>query len=386
VDGTIGGEPDACIAVECAPGEFGACRGDNALTCNNAGTNYDVLACEYGCSEAAGGCNSCNGPECEEHIFPKYLPTICNQLIVGDPVVISNDATANTADLNCSAVVAQPNGPEICVLHFPSFKLEANKTFEINGSRVFALVADRDLTIDGILDASATSWSTNGPCGDFIHSGTSSANGPAGGGAGYRTIGASGGNGSAAAGNGGAATSTPPTVTTTLYGGTRPTKAIYSHPGGAGGGLTLISCRGTLSISGIVDAGGGGGSGENAGGKQHPADGGGSGGTIVLQGMQVNVTGTVTANGGGGGGSGLTQGGDGEDGTRTTQRARSGSGSLTIGSGGTSLAPPDVTAGYTAGGGSAGFIAVYTPDGVAALLDPFTVSPSFDPPGTVPTN
>src|SRR5689334_11170896 len=61
VDGTIGGEPNACIAVDCTPGEVASCRDDRALTCNTSGTNYDLVDCPYGCD--AGGCKPCNTTE-----------------------------------------------------------------------------------------------------------------------------------------------------------------------------------------------------------------------------------------------------------------------------------------------------------------------------------
>lgn len=60
VDGTIAGADLTCIAVSCAPMEFAACRGDQAIVCNSAGTNYDVLDCPFGCGAAAGGCGECS--------------------------------------------------------------------------------------------------------------------------------------------------------------------------------------------------------------------------------------------------------------------------------------------------------------------------------------
>lgn len=59
VDGALAGEPETCIAVECAPGELAGCRGDQAITCNSVGTNYDLVRCERGCDASAGGCRLC---------------------------------------------------------------------------------------------------------------------------------------------------------------------------------------------------------------------------------------------------------------------------------------------------------------------------------------
>lgn len=59
-DGALAGEPQTCLAVACTPGEFAGCRGDTAITCNTAGADYDLIQCERGCDEAAGGCHLCD--------------------------------------------------------------------------------------------------------------------------------------------------------------------------------------------------------------------------------------------------------------------------------------------------------------------------------------
>jgi hypothetical protein len=56
-DGSLAGIPDTCIAVSCAPLEFEACRGDQALVCNATGNSFDSIQCELGC-DPAGGCRS----------------------------------------------------------------------------------------------------------------------------------------------------------------------------------------------------------------------------------------------------------------------------------------------------------------------------------------
>ena len=65
VDGTLEGDKNTCIAVSCNPGELAACRGDEAITCNAMGSNYDVTQCERGCDETSGGCTDCtNNDQC----------------------------------------------------------------------------------------------------------------------------------------------------------------------------------------------------------------------------------------------------------------------------------------------------------------------------------
>src|SRR5687768_14291225 len=60
VDGALEGIPNTCIAVECTPDTFEACRGDQIIKCNAAGTSFDLVRCERGCDEATGGCLGCS--------------------------------------------------------------------------------------------------------------------------------------------------------------------------------------------------------------------------------------------------------------------------------------------------------------------------------------
>lgn len=63
-DGSIAGEPDRCIAVDCAPGTTDACRGDVAIVCDEAGSNYHEVECPLGCIPEQ-GCRECEtDPQC----------------------------------------------------------------------------------------------------------------------------------------------------------------------------------------------------------------------------------------------------------------------------------------------------------------------------------
>jgi len=48
-----------CIAVQCTPDAFVACRSDEALSCNATGNDYNVMKCPNGCSQDASGCLAC---------------------------------------------------------------------------------------------------------------------------------------------------------------------------------------------------------------------------------------------------------------------------------------------------------------------------------------
>lgn len=60
VDGALEGTPEVCVPVSCTQGEFIACRDDEVIRCNASGNNYDLVACQRGCSEAEAGCISCS--------------------------------------------------------------------------------------------------------------------------------------------------------------------------------------------------------------------------------------------------------------------------------------------------------------------------------------
>jgi hypothetical protein len=58
VTGMFGDLRQQCVAIDCTPDDFVACRGDDELRCNATGTNYDVSRCALGCDDA-GGCRLC---------------------------------------------------------------------------------------------------------------------------------------------------------------------------------------------------------------------------------------------------------------------------------------------------------------------------------------
>jgi hypothetical protein len=62
-DGSFGENVQTCIAVDCTPMAFETCRGDQAITCNAAGNDFDLVGCERGCDAASGGCRLCDPNE-----------------------------------------------------------------------------------------------------------------------------------------------------------------------------------------------------------------------------------------------------------------------------------------------------------------------------------
>jgi hypothetical protein len=332
------------------------------------------------------------------YLEPRYLPDICDAVATATDFTVTGSASFDTQLANnCTGgVVGQDSGPEICVVRYGAIKIVHDATLVVVGTRALAFVADSAVTIEGVLDVSA-SGITAGPGGGTVISGGNASGATGGGGAGYRTPGGAGGSvtddGGGAAGGGAA---TDPSIVTVLLGGSRPRTLVTAGPiaGGGGGAATLIACRGAVSVTGTIDAGGGGGTGGGHAGLTVTATagaGGGSGGTVVLQGLTITVTGQVFANGGGGG-AGTTMptqdGRAGADGTRSATDAALGGGAVSGagsgGAGGYQATTPRVglhptAAGATpgGGGGSMGFFQTYTPMGVTPTLAPTAASPTF---------
>lgn len=433
VHGAVGGDPGTCLAVSCTAGEFAACDGDQALACNSSGDNYTATACPFGCSDASNGCNQCSAnqvacvggdlhrcdasgmetvetctqgcmdtptPHCA-YLEPRYVPDICDTR-AASPLTVNQSGTLDSdLDATCNGgVVTQAGGPAICVMHYSTITIGAAATLKVVSSqnqnlagpgRAIALVADDMLDVEGTLDLSADA-NVSGPGGGNAFSG-GTVNAPNGaGGAGSKTNGGAGGSATADGGaaNGGAAM-TDPGALTALLGGPKAS-------GGGGGGATLISCRARVSVTGLVDAGGGGGFGGYHFFAGTPGGGGGAGGYVVLQGLDVSVTGEMYANGGAGGAGNDSSGTgtslqDGADGSLSdSMPAHAGAAHTGAGAGGTGglagIASQNPGNGHRStvsgdgaggGGGSVGWFQSYTPAGVTPTLTPSHASPRFQP-------
>jgi hypothetical protein len=436
-DGTVSGTMNACIAVSCpAASAFVDCRGDTAIMCNAAGDGYDLMQCSNGCSAAANGCNTCtpdssyctaagvqhcgsdgapstvdacamgcvDGPPAHcAYVTPRYIPTACDT-----PATDSLDITTSTTlgtdlDTACTGGVVtqttQTGARDICIVRNKTITVESAGYLKATGSRLLALVADDSLAIHGTLDASAD-LGTSGPGGGSYSSGGGAGainSGYAGGGAGFRTAGAAG---ATLAADGGAANGGPPSTDpaqlVAMVGGPR------AYGGGGGGGVILIACRGAVTIDGTIDLGGGGGIGGYplaSDSMVFGATGGGAGGYLVVQALDVMISGFLYANGGGGGagyrGTGGLYGNAGQDGSRSiTDGAFGGAvqgGGGAGGNGGAGQTPATIglhpTNGGTGGGGGGGlgFLQTYTPAGVTPTLTPTESSPGFQPNLTLQT-
>ncbi|MBA3462246.1 MAG: hypothetical protein H0T46_19955 [Deltaproteobacteria bacterium] len=315
---------------------------------------------------------------------------------------VTNSGSIDTSlDSTCNGgIVPQPGAPSLCVLRYGRINVPAGITLKIVGTRPVALIADVDLNISGILDVSADGLS-NGPGGGAALSGESTFRDIGGGGAGFQTAGANGGNATTDGGGGlGGAIGLNPATLAAFFGGPQSGATPGRVTGGGGGGgLALVSCRGTVMVEGIIDAGGGGGAAGFHLVIPIAARGGGAGGHVVIAAPRVLITGEVYANGGAGGMgvfSSMLEGAHGQDGSRSaTDAAHGGTSTGGAGAGGAGgvvgmlpgigLKPSAAGGSAGGGGGSVGFLQIYMPQGSTATLTPRAVSPGFQPQAVVPT-
>jgi hypothetical protein len=263
-------------------------------------------------------------------------------------------------------VRSQASGPDVVILPLHSLTISAGNTLRLIGSRPIILAADGAVSVNGVVDASA-SGTTPGPGGSlsgYCNNGKgddgesfkfgSDGSGSGGGGGGFEQGGGDGGHtegglfdieGGDGGGVEGNANLTPLRGGCSGGGGGTDDTGDPSGsggPGGGGGGAVQISA-GTLSVgaTGIIAASGGGGrtkSDRSCGG-----GGGGSGGAILLESTANAIDGSawITVNGGGGGAGAYgsspytCSNGNGSDGiANSNSRAPGGAGCNNSGSGG----------------------------------------------------
>jgi hypothetical protein len=416
-----GGNKNVCTIIPpdcpanvcgCSPGAA-TCATDQLTTCNADGMSTSTTGCALGCSDDEITCKSFMpsnnlGPSLIEAAAEPDVTIVSGSTIDTDTgaVVMPN----GTPIIVASALVPQSSGM-IRAFTAHSFTIA---DVSVTGSYPIALVAADDMTLNGILDASANG-SAAGPgaqapgtgcdggsigaavikvlCGVFPAPGVLCGPGPGGGGNAV-SGGAGGNNGIVLTANygsvsGGAAT----TGFSPLVGGCSGgifedmQDTIVAPAGGAGGAVQLVS-GGTMELIGIVHVGGGGGTGLTNG-----AAGGGAGGNIVIETptLTIGTAGGFAANGGGAGGCGV----DGVDGSpdnvaaaggTSTDASCSGTNYLFAGgAGGTSVQAPGsggfdtrtpVMASdfFGGGGGSVGRIRIATLDGTFSSMPSSLVS------------
>lgn len=307
---------------------------------------------------------------------------------------------ASTSGTILPSMVINASAGPIDVIFVSSFTVQEGATLRVTGPmmhRAFGIASSGPVQIDGIVDLSndGAGARTDVACGGLLGKPGENNNGggSGGGGAGFAAKGGDGSDGNADGGTGqqttgaagGAAIPARPTSPIGGCDGGRGggTNGSLGGDGGNGGGAIYVASGTSISVgsNGVIDVGGQGG---YEGGNNGDAGGGaGAGGMIVIESKSVTIAGTLVANGGGGG-EGNTNGVRGENGTRTTTRAKGGQdgdangGDGGDGGAGSNLAGQTTTdvqnGGGGGGGGSVGFIAI---GGSTPTTSGATISPAF---------
>jgi hypothetical protein len=263
------------------------------------------------------------------------------------------------------------------------FVVAANVTIDnvsVTGSRPLVVIAGKDVTVTGHLDAAshiATTPPVEGPgignqgqCGTF---GAPADSTPSGGGAGasFHFDGGRGGNGGTGGVNNAGGTSYPPFVTTppaALRAGCRGQQGGQGGGGGEGGGAVYLAAGGTITLgaSAIINASG---AGALVAAQYGGGGGGGSGGMIILHAKDYAIASgaIIVANGGSGstGGNNVGTGTRGNDPDPTnpmqpapgpTGGGAPGGSGFAVGANATAGGNGGTTQGGGGGGGGGGYI------------------------------
>jgi len=383
------------------PSEDFACT-SNADCASHPGT---VCGTSGFCVEAAdGGADApfdCTVWPAPAHFDPCAIPPPGGALDLSMPGTYRYDTTTKTLTAPDGGTSQPPHqvvaGAQL--ISIDALQIGASASLRVVGDKPLIVAAWSRIDVVGTLDASSAGGAlgagANGAgCATATAGGNASGGGGGGGGGGFQGMGGSGGkgNGTTAGGLGGNAVAIP-----MLAGGCRGAKggdgSTAGAQGGDGGGAVQLTARDTITITGVVHAGGAGGRGATTtlddSSSGPGGGGGGSGGMIGLEAPIVTGSGTLAANGGGGGegadsSAGQLPGANGADGAPGTTSASGGAQNV-AGNGGTGsagaqlaggLGVDDATDGGGGGGGGAGYIFVRSAD--RSLTGPS--SPALLPP------
>jgi len=318
--------------------------------------------CPMGCNIAKGKCNNFNAL----NGGGAHLNTVSGKFVVNGLIMLDTTTGKFTPDQTGAKVTLVKSGG-VMVMAVGQLEITPAGTLRVMGDLPLLVVASDKIVINGLLDVSADGivpgpggakgggkGGDGGGCGGGIK-GKKDHFGGAGG-----SYGGQGGSGSS---KGKAPCGKPcPTPLTGGSGGGDGEGNLGF--GGAGGGALQLTAWTSITISGKVNAGGGGGHkggspdifGEHTG----AGGGGGSGGAVIMEAPQVTVDGVVAANGGGGAGAGSVlagPGGKGGDGQATLSAASGGKGAVPIVSGDGGKGSSQLT--IDGGGGDSGLSGLY---------------------------
>ena len=105
VDGAISGTPNSCIAVTCTPGDVAACQGDVAVTCTNAGDDYELVSCPNGC-ELPTGCKDPVQVECTTNMECSNPTPVCGNTMTCRVCQLDDECASGVCDVETGACAA----------------------------------------------------------------------------------------------------------------------------------------------------------------------------------------------------------------------------------------------------------------------------------------
>jgi len=338
VDGSVGGEPNSCIAVTCMADQFVACRDDLAITCNAQ------IKCDKGCDPTV-GCRVCDPNQtvcadgklqtCDANGVVTSSETCalgcfedqprCRDIDPSNGLATYLDMVADPPDLDLSmggeidtdkaTVVAFINGMSVpvAISMFPASppgglglqvivaKHVRLGDVTISGFEPLAIVATDTITVEGTVRSNAGSVGHipasacnggNGVLTDSGVDGTMFFEGASGGGA-NATNGGKGGDIASGplGGLGGLASGTQEIVP--LLGGCASGTIVANGnaigDSASGGGALQLASRIAIDVSGTLDARGKDGFAEQGSDRGSALYGGGGGGSVLLEAPEVSL-------------------------------------------------------------------------------------------------
>lgn len=313
--GTCSGERVSCVAPACRV---------VATRCNDdGGCLFDAVdagtACDGGLCSIAGDClprfpYQPTNFEVVQVRAPPMAPTVldCGETTI-DTSGTGLPRTTNWCGNQVfeASIIKQDGGLDAVLVSMSGLTITADAGLTLTGNKPVIFAVFGDVSITGqVVSKSGAALCTSSAGKD----GTSSlGNNSGGSGAGFSTAGGAGGDGATSSGRAGGDVE-PNTTASPLRGGCSGGRgANQSAAAAPGGGAVQISAAGTMAINGRIAAPGEGG----RGGRSAAAgNGGGSGGLVVLEALELAISGgAITANGGGGGeGGAIPEGNPGADG------------------------------------------------------------------------
>ncbi|MFK8003359.1 MAG: hypothetical protein AB8H86_27560 [Polyangiales bacterium] len=370
-----------CRPFDECPGGAPICRDGASFQCTGAPV-YTRVDCERGCEEATGLC--ADGLFRPSNLTRDAFDESASDVVLPMGSFVLDTDVCEVTSGGFSRIQPTTSGGEACVWRVGNVDMSESLYLGVSGSLPLIVIATGDVNLDGFFDLRAdgnipgaggfAGGSRDAPAGRGDGGGLPGmragdfGDGGGGGGGGLSAGGRGGDAGASAFGGAGGASfvTTGEPLIGGSGGGVGPGAPGREGNGGGGGGAIQISALGTVTVRGVIRAGGGGGQGgisftnESNWGS---GGGGGAGGTILLEAPRVVVEGNLSVSGGGGGGgpSNRSNGNDNGDDGPTEGTAR-GAQNGTDGGDGGGRTPEDGDSSDNGngngggGGGSAGFV------------------------------